>query len=109
MRVLRPRPSSWPSYWVTVPLAGDQAESVQISHDKADGSERAGQHREGEPKASWAEALDGDRPGGLGQQLQELGVQVPALGAQHPAQLGGHGQPAGGRERLADLLHSEPA
>ena len=44
-----------------------------------------------------------------GQQPQEVLVQVATLLAQHPAQLRRHGQPAGGGERLGDLLVGELA
>ena len=45
-----------------------------------------------------------DGPGPLGQQAEELAVEVAALGSQRPAQLRRQGQPAGGGERLGDLL-----
>ena len=47
--------------------------------------------------------------GRAGNRLTKLGVEVTALVAEHPPELRRQGQPAGGREGLADLRLAELA
>ena len=75
--------------------------------DEVRGQHGGHDHGQQQPDPADAPALDPDRRRPGGQQAEELGVQVAALGADHPAQLGGQGQPAGGGERLGDLVDGE--
>jgi hypothetical protein len=85
-----------------------EADGLEVQHGRGHGGAKADDQRPGERQAAERPSLDRD-PAARRCELRELFRQAPLVAHHHRPKLVGDRDPAGGRERLGDVLRRESA